>query len=117
MAAGRYDLVIEGGATFSETWTLWQDLAQTQLVNLTGASFKCQIRRVNTNSAVLCDLTVSPCSITGGGAAGTVTPLIPLSVVSTLPVGEWDWDLDVTISGFTQTVMAGKAIVKQGTSR
>jgi hypothetical protein len=117
MAAGYYDLVIDAGATFSETWTCYSDEAQTVLVNLTGATFKCQIRRINTNAAVLLDLTVSPCSITGGGAAGTIVPLIPSGTTATLPIGIWEWDIQVIIGGVSQYLMFGKARVRQRTSR
>jgi hypothetical protein len=74
--AGKYDLIIEQGATYILPIT-WKD-GSGALVNLTGYTAKMQIKDMSGN--VLFALT-DTAGITLGGAAGTVT--IKLTAVQT----------------------------------
>ena len=82
MTAGRYDFVIEQGATFSRVIT-WRDAADA-LVNLSGYTGRMQIRDKRAGTTLVDFSTGS--RMTLGGAAGTIT--LALTAVETAAL---DW--------------------------
>lgn len=103
MSAGRYDLVIEKGATFSRifTWKIPSATNPTSCppLNLTGYTARAQIRAtVAAADPPAIDLTSSPAAgLVLGGVAGTITMTITAAQTSALTltnnVGVWDIEL------------------------
>lgn len=103
MAAGRYDFVIEQGATFSRQVT-WENQDGTA-VNLTGYSIAGKIRRKTSDQVAVIDLT---CAITNANdgiftfsLTNTQTASLP---VATGPTAEKEYlkcvyDIEATSSG------------------
>ena len=86
---------------------------------LTGAAGKMQVRTSPYAPTALIDFDVSPNTLVFGGSAGanTFTAKCPLSVIQTIPVGKYVYDLIITIGGVSQNWMTGTFEVCQGVSR
>jgi hypothetical protein len=80
MAAGRFDLALEGGQDTPVTFT-WQSNGAP--VNLTGYTAKLQIRQYPNGTLVLQKAT-SDGSITLGGANGTISFTVSVANAATL---------------------------------
>lgn len=95
MAAGRYDITIEQGTTWTLSLT-WKDAAGTP-INLTGYSARMQIRSSYEATSPLIELLSS-----GGTPSITITPLtgvvallIEEAATRTLPSGHAVYDLEM----------------------
>lgn len=104
MTPGRFDLDIYRGDTYAWRFLLWQDVATTVPVDLTGATAKAEIR-----------------DQPGGGQVGAMTCVVtlpniieatlPAAVSATLPTAAV-WDLEVTFPGVrVNTMLAGEVTV------
>ena len=83
MVAGRYDIVIQQGETFSRVFT-YQNSAGTA-INLTGYTARMHIRDRAESSSLVLELTNGNSRIALGGVAGTVTLTIAATDTVNLP--------------------------------
>lgn len=112
--SGRYDLLIEQGATFSVTLTWSVDGSP---VDLTSFDAHAQVRSMVTSSAALVDLTVGD-GITLGGAAGTIILRIPADDTAALPApfqGVWDLELTSDVQVVTRLLEGGVTVTPEVT--
>lgn len=90
MSAGRYNILMEQGATFSLP-LVYQDSTGTP-VDLTTYTAILQVRE-NPASPVIVELSTSNGGITLGGVLGTITLFLSAVATSLLPAGEFFYDL------------------------
>lgn len=96
MAAGRYTIQAEQGATLTLSMT-WKDPAG-QVIDLTGYTARLQVRRSATASGdPLLEATEGD-GITLGGTAGTIAIEISADAMAGLPAGDLRYDLEL-VSG------------------
>jgi hypothetical protein len=95
--AGRYNIVIEQGATFDRLIT-WKDAAGSP-IDLTGYSARMQLRASHTAQAVLIELTTGNGRIALGGVAGTVRLTIAAADTAALASGMCVYDLELVSGG------------------
>ncbi len=114
MAAGKYDIRIEQGATFQRRFT-WKD-PSGNLVNLTGYVAKLQVRLTPTSLTTLFDLSSTAGDIVLGGAAGTIDVTITDTETAALALGDQGisavYDLQlIAPDGTVYRLVEGKAIL------
>jgi hypothetical protein len=99
MAAGRYDLYIEQGVTYTKTFT-WYDSTNTP-VDLTDYTAIMQVRESIDDDEVLVASNTDPVGITLtlGGALGTITVDIAASISNALDFDIAVWDINLTNTG------------------
>jgi hypothetical protein len=99
MSAGRYDLYIEQGATYTKIFTWYA--SPGVLVDLTSYTALCQIRySVDDDTVILAsDSTPAGITLTLGGALGTITMGIAASISNALDFDIAVWDLILTNTG------------------
>lgn len=113
--AGKHDITIEQGATFSKTFT-WRadngsDPPSGPIVDLTGCSARMQIRSNITSNTVILELTTTNGLITL--LSGSVADHIQITIPATTTAGLSGWttavyDLEiVTASGFVTRLLKG----------
>jgi len=98
MSAGKLNLIIEQGATFSRvlTWKV-NDVA----VNLTGYTARMHVRDAvdSTTTQLELSTTSPPGGIALGGSAGTITLTVSAAVTAALTPGNYVYDLELVSSG------------------
>jgi hypothetical protein len=123
MSAGRYDLYIEQGATYTKVFTWYASPGVP--VDLTNYTALCQIRYSVDDDTVLLasDSTPAGITITLGGALGTITMGIAASISNALDfdIAVWDINLTYTPTGVVTRLLEGevkfsKAVTISGTS-
>ena len=92
MSAGRYNMVVEKGATFSLVLT-WKD-ANSALINLTGYTARLQFRD-RTKTILIAELTTANGGITLGGAAGTITLAMTAAATTAITHSAGVYDLEM----------------------
>ena len=92
MALSTYDISVEQGSDYSTVITYTDD--QNNLVNLTGCSTRMQVRQFASSPAARLSL-VSPYAMALGGALGTITLSIPAQAISTVPAGQYVYDIEL----------------------
>jgi hypothetical protein len=99
MAAGTLDFTIEQGATFNLllTWKI-----NDVLVNLTGYTARLQARVDVQDTTTVLSLTTGA-GITLGGAAGTISIDQTAVQTTTLPAGQYIYDLELIASNAAVT--------------
>lgn len=103
MAAGKYDIIIEQGATFTRVLT-WKPGGATG--NLTGMSARMKIKTLP--GVLILSLTQTATAngdvITLGGAAGTISILITSATTTNLAftIGKYDLELVDTVGQVTR---------------
>jgi len=109
MPAGKLDLTIEQGATFSKLLT-WKDSAGVA-VDLTGYTARMQIREVKSNATSVISL-VSPTDITLGGVAGTILIKITSTITTaiTWTTAVYDLELIDGVGEVTRLVEGGVSV-------
>jgi hypothetical protein len=115
MAAGRYDLTIEQGATFSRQVT-WQN-EDGSAVNLTGYALAGKLRRKTSDQQAIATFT---CTITNAGN-GIFTFSLTATQTASLPVAysqtsekellECVYDIEASISGTVYRLLEGVAYI------
>lgn len=111
LAAGDWDLVIEQGATFVQTYTVADDPEFTW----DGWTARAQIRsQASENADLLLDLT--DYLTVGAPAAGAIRLAIPASVTETL-TRNGRWDLEVVMGSTVVRLLNGKAIISPEVTR
>jgi hypothetical protein len=104
---GRYNYRIVQGDTFQNT-PVWK--INSVPVNVTGYSALMQIRK-SVGGTDLLDLSSSNGRITVGTVDGSFALYISPADTSTLPVGEWVYDLQVTAPNAVVTTLLQGAFV------
>lgn len=100
MTPGRYPLILYRGDTYRWQFSLWNDLANTEPVDLTGATAASQIRD-KPGGSLIASLT---CSV---ATPNIIHAVLAASDCAALP-NSAAWDLQVTYaSGDVSTVLAG----------
>lgn len=116
MPAGKYDTVIEQGATFKRTIT-WKDSAGNP-VNVTGYTGRMQIRATVDSPTIIHTLTVANGQITLGGAAGTVTLNIPDETTATFTFTDAVYDLELESgTGDVTRLLEGRLVLSKEVTR
>lgn len=94
MPAGKYDIIIEQGATFSRVIT-WDD-EDGEPVNVTGYTARAQFRASHGSTSTVLSLTSPSSGLVLGGALGTITMTITATATAALTApsfGVWDLEL------------------------
>lgn len=118
MAAAIYDnFIIEQGATFSTTLTVYNDLAREDPVDLTGYTARMMVRSDYENPTALIDMTTSNGRIALGGAAGTITLLISATDTAALTKGDYVYDLELVTGSVVTRIIQGKIKVSREVTR
>jgi len=108
MAAGSYNITIEQGATYDQTFTFTRDGSP---VNLTGYTARMQIRASVTAQQVVYDVAVTG-TFTLGGAAGTIRIVITATNTAALTAGTYVYDLELqSASGVVTRLLQGSVTV------
>lgn len=105
MAAGKHNILIEQGATFSKTLTIKD--ATGDPINLTGKTFASKLRKrpTDTNAAATFTLTVI------NAAAGTVSWQLSATTTSGITAEPHYYDLEMTDGATVTRLMQGTAFV------
>ena len=107
MAAGKWNITIEQGATFDKLITITEP--DGGLMNLTGFSARMHIRREVETASTIIELTDANGRIELGGALGTVRLLISAADTAAIDDdGVYDLEL-VSGSGVVTRLLKGKA--------
>lgn len=114
MAAGKYNIKVEQGATFILDFTIKTGSTPW---NLTSYTARMQVRTSVNASDTLLSLTTSN-YITLGGSAGTVAISVPASVTDDLIAGRHVYDFELVSSGGqVWRVLEGKFTVSPEVTR
>lgn len=114
MAAGKYNIKVEQGATFILDFTIKTGSTPW---NLTGYSARMQVRTSVNASTTLLSITNSN-YITLGGSAGTVAISVPASMTDDLIAGRHVYDFELVSSGGqVWRVLEGKFTVSPEVTR
>jgi hypothetical protein len=115
MAAGKYKIVVEQGATFHMDFVI--RMADENVWNLTGYSARMQVRPSVESDSFILSATNSN-YITLGGVAGTVDLDLPASVTEDLAAGRYVYDLElVSAGGQVWRILEGSFIVDPEVTR
>lgn len=122
--AGKLDLDIEQGATFTRVFT-WQD-AGGEPVDLTGYAARLQVRETHGSLESVLDLSSPSAGLELGGAAGTITLTITASQTADIvvaddgsdtPVRALVYDLELANGAFVKRLLAGAFTVSKEVTR
>lgn len=114
MAAGTYNILIEQGATYDQTFTY---TISGSPVNLTGYTARMQARQTHASPTKILDL-VSPTNITLGDAAGTVRVVVAATATDDLNAGTYVYDLELESgSGVVTRLIQGSLTVSPEVTR
>lgn len=105
------DLTITRGDTETLVVTITSDGSTP--VNITGRTYRAQIRSSQDSTTIKASFT---CTVTSG-ANGQVTCVLSAADSATLPVGIAFWDLEETASGVVSTILAGNVTVLADVTR
>ena len=94
MSAGYHHFIIEQGATFGQTLTLFD--SSNTVINLTGFTGAMSLKEAPDATDNVIQLLTSNGRMTLGGIAGTVTLLISASDTSNLTTDDGVYDLEIT---------------------
>lgn len=111
MAQTTYEISADQGADYAATFT-YRD-SNGNLVNLTGATARMQVRRFVESQYPFITLT-NGSGITLGGAAGTVAVAIPAASLTAVPAGSYKYDIEVATSGGTVIKLVSGNFVLSG---
>jgi hypothetical protein len=114
--AAKYKLTIEQGATFRQVLT-WKDGTGAP-INVSGCTGRMQIRPSIDSATVLLELTTLNGGVTFGGAAGTVTLLIPATQTKDFAWLSGVYDLEVAFpDGTVRRLLYGTVVVSREVTR
>ncbi len=109
MTAGKVDLFIERGATFSKTIKYVKGDTGVP-VDLTGYAGYMQIRDAPNGNLIY---TVPSGDIFIDVALGTIQVSIPMTATATMEAGEHSYDLVIKKSSYSRRLIEGKANVSE----
>jgi len=102
--SGKYNIVAEQGATFNLNFRVETDGVPW---NLTGYTFKMQVRRSTSATTTLINLTSATMT-----SVGHVSATVNATTMATVPAGRWVYDIELTSSGGQVTrILEGRFIV------
>lgn len=116
-----HDLIVDQGATVNTVFTV-KNSARSP-ISLAGYTARMQVRTFDTttrdpSTSVVAEYTTENGYITVGGAAGTVTLLIPPAEMAAYEPGNYVYDVEVESStGETTRIVQGKFIVRAEVTR
>jgi hypothetical protein len=115
MAAGKLDLFVEQGATFTYTLTLTDDVGAP--VNLTGYTARMQMRRAVQATPALISLTTENGRITITPLTGVITLTIEAAATASLNFQTAVYDLEIQSAGgiVTRVLQGNVALSKEVT--
>ena len=113
--AGTYDITCEQGATFQRVIT-WKN-ANGTAINLGGYTAAMQVRDGRCSQTIVVTLSTANGRIALGGAAGTVTLTIAAADSALLPIGEFVYDLELTIGATVTRLLSGTFTVSGEVTR
>jgi hypothetical protein len=96
MTPGQVNLVCPQGSTFRKTLSV---LVDEDPINFTGYSSRMQVRESFISEDTLLNLLSNGGGLSMGGSAGTIDIFVDNDTTSSLPAGEWVYDLEVESSG------------------
>jgi hypothetical protein len=108
IAATEYPLTIERGSTFQKQFR-WK--VDGQLVDLTGRTAKMQLRK-NYSAPVTFELNTSNSRLSLGGVSGLVSLDLSPEETSSIPQGNYVYDLEIYNSGETRKLIRGTTVVQ-----
>lgn len=113
--AGRYDLTIEQGATFTKTFTWKQSGAA---VDLTSYHARMQIRETKDATTALVDLDdQTKGGIVLGGVAGTIAVTISATATAALSFDTAFYDLEMVLSTVVTRLLEGEVYLSKEVTR
>lgn len=116
MAAGQYDIFIEQGATYDQTFN-WKDSAGDP-VNLTGYTARMQIRPSVSRSEIIESFTTENGKITLGGSAGTIRLLLTATQTAAITSRRGVYDLELIASnGVVTRLLEGGVEISREVTR
>ena len=121
MAAGKYSLLIEQGATLDLSLT-YKD-SNRNLINLTGYSGKMQIKSDYADNIPTTYLTLSSSlqpdgtGIVMGGVSGTIGIYISAATSSALTFSSASYDLEIVSGSFVTRLIQGPVFVSKEVTR
>lgn len=102
--SGKYNIVAEQGATFNLNFRVETDGTPW---NLTGYTFKMQVRRSTSATTTLLNITSATMN-----SVGHVSTTVSAGLMSSVPAGRWVYDIELTSSGGQVTrILEGRFIV------
>lgn len=114
MAAGSYNILIEQGATYDQTFTMTRDGSP---VNLTGYTARMQFRVSAATSSITFDVATSG-TFTLGGALGTIRVQISATATSGIVAGTYVYDLEIQSgTGVVTRLLQGQVVVSPEVTR
>jgi len=105
------DLIITRGDTETLVVTITTD--GSTAVNITGRTYRAQIRSQQDSTTIKASFT---CTVTSG-AAGEVTCILSATSSATLSAGLYFWDLEENASNVISTILAGNITVLADVTR
>lgn len=116
MPAGKYDITIEQGATFSLVLT-WKD-SQGNPIDLTGYTAKMDVRRSYSSSDTLLSLTTSNGGVSLGGISGQVIMHASATITESISPTSAIYDLELeSPTGFVTRLIEGRATISPEVTR
>lgn len=114
MAAGKYDILCEQGATLALTFT-WKDENGTA-IDLTGYSAAMKVRPHASSDSVI--FTAGTSNLTVGTTSGTIALSVSSTATAALAAGTYAYDLELTSGSSVVTrLLEGKFTVKAEVTR
>lgn len=114
--AGRHDILIEQGSTFSFVAT-WKDSEGTP-IDVTGCSARMQVRPWQESETILLSLTTGNGGIALGGTAGTVSVYATDEATQGLPPGYAVYDIEIeTTAGRVTRLLQGAVEISPEVTR
>jgi hypothetical protein len=105
------DLILTRGDTETLVVTITTD--GSTAVNITGRTYKAQIRSTQDSTTIKASFT---CTVTGA-ASGQVTCVLSATSSAALSAGLYFWDLEENASGVISTILAGNVTVLADVTR
>ena len=117
MSAGRFDLIIEQGATYTQTFTY--ETAAGVPINLTAYTAAMQIRESVESTAVLATSSGTSPSITLtlGGSAGTIIVTMTATVTAAFAFDTAVYDLELTTGTTVLRLLEGEVKLSKEVTR
>lgn len=115
MAAGKHDMVLDQGSTFTRQIT-WKDSTDSP-VDLTGYTARMQIRSTVRGANTVLSLTTENGRIALGGAAGTIDLTIAATTTATLEPTTYAYDLELVSGSVVTRLLYGSLTVRGEVTR
>ena len=115
MSAGKFNILIEQGATFSLPIT-YED-STGAAVDLTTYTARLQARKRASSPATIVEMTTENGRITLGGTDGTIDLYMLAADTALLQAGEFFYDLELVSGGSVTRLLEGQLTVKPEVTR